>query len=259
MLKPILGRKAGVTMVAVVSEKELKDIMAKVGHDKMIVNGQTVGNPLPQSKKSDLVFTEHSIVDKDMNEIIKLFNEINEHQKISLQKAIKIGELLFEVKTRIKHTYFTMWMKENLPFSVRTAQNYMKLFKFKDVLKNESVSFLTDAYAFIKREGTPDEVIDADDSLDTKGKWEILDIGIEEETLPTKKAKGLQETLKISYETINRIRDRKYPFNKGAETFLKIVVSVPYKECQSIDLVGDFVFAASKLLKPGGKLIFHKG
>lgn len=37
-------------------------------------------------------------------------------------------------------------MEHNLEFSEKTAQNYMKIFANKNALKNETVSFLKEAY-----------------------------------------------------------------------------------------------------------------
>lgn len=69
-------------------------------------------------------------------------------------KAIRIGELLFEQKEKLKHGEFIPWTKINLPFSDRTARNYMKLFENQEQLKMESVSNLNSAYKLL---GKPKE------------------------------------------------------------------------------------------------------
>ena len=84
-----------------------------------------------------------------VNEIIALHNEIVGHLKQSLEKAIQIGELLTEQKQSLKHGEFTKWVKENLPFTDRTARNYMRLHRERNRLKTETVSDLKGAYALL--------------------------------------------------------------------------------------------------------------
>lgn len=73
-----------------------------------------------------------AIAKNTVNEIVNLHTEIEESLRTSLQKAIRIGLLLTEVKADLKHGQFTPWLSENLPFTVRTAQRYMTLFENKD-------------------------------------------------------------------------------------------------------------------------------
>lgn len=86
------------------------------------------------------------IESKRIEEIKKLHFEIMGNLKISLQNAIKIGELLVEQKKSMRHGEFIPWIEKNLPFSDRTARNYMRLFREKDRLKTETVSDLKEAY-----------------------------------------------------------------------------------------------------------------
>lgn len=82
-------------------------------------------------------------------EITRLHQEIIGSLRTSLAKGIQIGELLTEQKESLKHGEFTSWIKENLPFTDRTARNYMRLHQRRDELKTESVSDLTDAYKLL--------------------------------------------------------------------------------------------------------------
>lgn len=84
-----------------------------------------------------------------IQEIVSLHQEIGEHLKLSLKKAIKIGKLLTEQKENLRHGEFTPWIKVNLPFTDRTARNYMRLYREKARLKTETVSVLTDAYRLL--------------------------------------------------------------------------------------------------------------
>jgi hypothetical protein len=84
-----------------------------------------------------------------IGEIRRLHNEILDSLKMSLEKAIRIGELLTEQKGTLKHGEFGIWVKENLPFTNRTAENYMRAYRESDRLKNETVSDLSSAYRLL--------------------------------------------------------------------------------------------------------------
>lgn len=84
-----------------------------------------------------------------INEIACLHNEIIGYFKKSVEKAIRIGQLLTEQKECLKHGEFTKWIKNNLPFTDRTARNYMRLYNNRDKLKTETVSDLTTGYELL--------------------------------------------------------------------------------------------------------------
>ena len=44
-----------------------------------------------------------------------------------MEKAIELGGLLAEQKETLSHGEFTPWIEANLPFTDRTARNYMRL------------------------------------------------------------------------------------------------------------------------------------
>ncbi|MGD9609281.1 MAG: DUF3102 domain-containing protein [Desulfovibrionaceae bacterium] len=84
-------------------------------------------------------------MDTQISEICQLHGEIIEAGKTVLMKAIRVGEILTEAKASLPHGQFTPWLK-NLPFTDRTARNYMRLYQNRDQLKTETVSGLTAAY-----------------------------------------------------------------------------------------------------------------
>jgi hypothetical protein len=45
----------------------------------------------------------------------------------SVRHAIRVGELLIQVKTRLGHGNWLPWLSANCPFSERTAQTYMRM------------------------------------------------------------------------------------------------------------------------------------
>jgi len=98
-------------------------------------------------------------------EIARLHDEIGGHLRTSLAKAIRIGELLAQQKADLPHGAFTAWITENLPFTDRTARNYMTLYEHREGLKTETVSVLQEAYRLLRQRQLP---AGAESALDEK-------------------------------------------------------------------------------------------
>lgn len=80
-------------------------------------------------------------------ELNRLHGEIEQALRQSLSNAIQIGQRLEEVKKELPHGEFTGFITANLSFSVRTAQNYMKLYQNQEQIAGaESVQ---DAYKLL--------------------------------------------------------------------------------------------------------------
>ena len=94
-----------------------------------------------------MVMVENSRVEK----ITALHGEIIGAVTTALSNAIEIGGLLTEQKQATRHGKWGEWVAANLPFDIRTAQNYMRAWKRRDELKNENVSYLSEAYELIER------------------------------------------------------------------------------------------------------------
>jgi hypothetical protein len=90
--------------------------------------------------------TEFEVVKNRVQEIWNLHGLFIESLKKSLEHAMRIGELLVEQKSELPHGLFGAWIDSNMPFSIRTAQNYMKVYRERDRLKSATVSHLTEAY-----------------------------------------------------------------------------------------------------------------
>ncbi len=208
----------------------------------------------------DYVLSEHDVVESNTEKIIQFHREIQKFEKVNLEKAYSIGELLLEQKKRIRHGQFGRWMDKFLPFTRRTCQNYMNLFLRRELLEKENVQSLTEAYACLQGKPLPNDLIDVDDSLDTKGEWVIAEtfVDVDDVELPKKKAQGLMDTLRVSKEVISQIQNEDYPFEGSKGRYIKVVVQIPSAKYMDEPLIGEFVCAVSSLLKPGGKLIFHK-
>lgn len=84
-----------------------------------------------------------------VDEITRLHCEIIETARTTLDKAIRIGELLAGIRAGLKHGEWLPWIGANLPFTDRTARNYIRCFQNHDLLKLETVSDLSDAYRLL--------------------------------------------------------------------------------------------------------------
>lgn len=91
-----------------------------------------------------------------VDEIKALHAEVEAAMRAALPKAIRIGELLTDAKASLQHGEWGEWCEQNLPFTVRTASNYMKVFAKQHELESETVSDLTGAYRML-REGKPSD------------------------------------------------------------------------------------------------------
>jgi hypothetical protein len=66
------------------------------------------------------------------SEIKRELSELNQSLKMSVQKAIKIGQLLTEQKEFIGHGNFLSWLEDNIDIQERTAQKYMMIYRHKN-------------------------------------------------------------------------------------------------------------------------------
>lgn len=80
------------------------------------------------------------------DEIQRLHDEIMGQLRTTVQKAIRIGELLTEQKADLQHGQWLPWLEENVPFSERTARNYMRVYEKRAELKSANVADLSSAY-----------------------------------------------------------------------------------------------------------------
>ena len=83
-----------------------------------------------------------------IEKIAKLHGDVNACMQTALVKAIEIGELLTEQRAASNHGEWEPWVEVNLPFSSRTARNYMKLFKNKEAL--QETTSIKNAYKLLE-------------------------------------------------------------------------------------------------------------
>lgn len=96
--------------------------------------------------------SELQIVPKESDavaEITSLHASIIGDTRSTLYKAIRIGELLSAQRATMKHGQWLPWIKDNLPFTQKTTNNYMRVFERRDELETISNLELTDAYRLL--------------------------------------------------------------------------------------------------------------
>ena len=88
-------------------------------------------------------------------EIVRLHAEVTGVLRRTWQKVLHIGELLAQQKARLPHGEFTEWVQEHLPFTPRTARNYMRVWRERALLKAENVSGLSEGYRLLASDTEP--------------------------------------------------------------------------------------------------------
>jgi hypothetical protein len=86
------------------------------------------------------------------SEINREHEQVQECFKSGFNHALRVGELLCEVKSELPHGEFTKWIEANCNFGVRMAQRYMEIYSNKDyLLKAKRVAHLTDGEFTIRK------------------------------------------------------------------------------------------------------------
>ena len=97
--------------------------------------------------------TEVEVVSTAAAEVNKLHEFIVGSAADALNNAVKIGKLLADEKSKIKHGDWLDWCQSNLKFSLMTVSRYMTLSEAYEagLLNDPKPETLSDAYKAIKR------------------------------------------------------------------------------------------------------------
>jgi Protein of unknown function (DUF3102) len=87
-----------------------------------------------------------TIQQNTVEEINRLHGELQSLATDAFDQAIRIGELLCDMKRSLEHGKWLSWLHCNVSFSERTARNYMRVFQEGARLKSANVADLTAAY-----------------------------------------------------------------------------------------------------------------
>ena len=92
-----------------------------------------------------------SITGNIVAEIRTLHAEILGAVRMSITKAIRVGELLYQARHGLSHGKWLPWLEENVPFDQKTAWNYMGCFDRRKEIEAKLGMFpnLTDAYKLL--------------------------------------------------------------------------------------------------------------
>lgn len=102
--------------------------------------------------------THKGIAFAKVKELRKLYTEMQSLFLAALDKAIRMGEILSEVKNDLPHGQFGTWVENaGLPFKARTAQLYMRLYERKEELYNAEIGTVGEAQKFLSSGGNIDK------------------------------------------------------------------------------------------------------
>jgi hypothetical protein len=103
---------------------------------------------------ASLMTSHPTNLSKPLAEVLALHADVVASARTTIEKAIRIGELLTEIKAGLKHGQWLAWIESRLPFSDHTARNYIRVYEQRERLKLETVSDLTDAYRLLSAGGS---------------------------------------------------------------------------------------------------------
>lgn len=89
------------------------------------------------------------ITQSKITELKQIHAELEQVGRTVLEKAIRAGEILTDVKAGLEHGQWLPWLETNMPFTDRTAARYMRVYERREELKFDSVSNLADAYRLL--------------------------------------------------------------------------------------------------------------
>lgn len=110
-------------------------------------------------------------------EINRLHGEVGEGLRLTVEKAIRIGELLSEQKDRLSHGEWLPWIEANLKFPVRTAQRYMACWQNRERLNTSSTTHLTIEDLACHSEPKPEMQIPPSDAVEPEPKPIFVAVG----------------------------------------------------------------------------------
>lgn len=92
--------------------------------------------------KAEVVAFDYETISFGHRSVIESYTKaIKERIRRATQDIIEIGEMLTDVKSRLPHGQFTLWLQIEFSWDIRSAQNFMSVAK---MFKNEKFSFLTE-------------------------------------------------------------------------------------------------------------------
>jgi hypothetical protein len=151
-----------------------------------------------------------SEVQSRLRELLSLHKEVLGAAHTTLKKAIRIGEILSEFKKALGHGKWVAWLAANVPFTDRTARNYMRVFDHRSELP-ETISDLTCAYRLLAE---PKDATEGEESTEPS---EGTEATATEETEGTHSATSATEEEESSKQTEHQAGRKTRPKAKKAK------------------------------------------
>jgi hypothetical protein len=130
-----------------ITKKTHEQIKQKLGFTKSEEikqdEGVIVDSPIVEASP---VLPPQNDGDEVATEINSLHASLSAMVGQTLDYALKIGKMLTQKKFAVPHGQFEIWVQNNLNFTLRTAQNYMRVYNKRRMLNTKQVSSLTAAY-----------------------------------------------------------------------------------------------------------------
>lgn len=110
--------------------------------------------------KEVAVYQNKEVEKNVIEEISVLHNDIKSLMQETFQKALRLGELLTDVKARLPHGSFIGWIENNCPFSRYTAHRYMIIYEKRGELETQCITNLSQAYKWLGKCSTVTHLTD---------------------------------------------------------------------------------------------------
>ena len=100
---------------------------------------------LSESRKTELASPAESndATTRLAGEIRKAMTDCENHSRLLVNHAIRLGELLLQAKKAVGHGEFSRWLEENCHIKTRQAQRYMKVARRRECFENPNASRAT--------------------------------------------------------------------------------------------------------------------
>jgi hypothetical protein len=157
-----------------------------------------------------------------VDRINKLHNQAEQAVYDSLSFAMDAGELLADQKAKMPHGLFTEWVQQNLVFSPRTAQAYMRIAQNRAQIEDQRPGSISEALKTLSTSQEKEKM--AEDPNVIKGDFEVQTEDEEEAEAPRPKQPELDtlydywkivgplvDEMNLAYNRLSADRDHTTP------------------------------------------------
>jgi len=160
-------------------------------------------NDSPQPTNQEKQSLAPPFRDARVEEIRRLHQEVGDGLvafRTTLEKAVRLGELLTSIKSELPHGTWLPWLKQKCPFSERSAQYYMVLYERREELKSAAIADLREARKLLTKTLPPEEPDDEDDEGGGEGDNPLTQ-GDEDEAEPEEESEVIDTARRVTVVT----------------------------------------------------------